>query len=56
MRKPTVRHHRAPKPLHNNDPTCIFYDDYAMISYGYWHFGEKNVIGKTCCDNTASAC
>lgn len=42
-----VRYHRAPGPLRCNDPTCIFHDDDAVISYGYWHFGDKDVIEKT---------
>ncbi len=42
-----VRYHRAPGPLRCNDPTCTFLNGNAIISHGYWHFGDRNVIEKT---------
>ena len=42
-----VRYHRAPGPLRNDHPCCLFHDGHAIISYGVNVLGDPNVIEKT---------
>ena len=42
-----VRYHRAPGPLRNDHPCCLFHDGQAIISYGVNVLGDHDVIEKT---------
>jgi len=46
MRQPTdrKRYRHAPGALRCNQPTCTFFDDKAIITYGFCVFGDKEVI------------
>ncbi len=49
MRQPVdrKRYHRAPAPLRYNQPTCTYFGDKVIITYGMCVFGDKAIIVDT---------